>query len=579
MQNPLITDAAGLAPYLRHVRRLGYHGYDWSADPPCHASSSGMANSFHFGDAEGGGVKVGCWAGCQGPGFVKRIEEALGIRLQVNVDGKLTYQSNRPGIRPSVRQPRPVAPRPPDLQYEVLPATPAEGPITLEDWFADKIWFVGAGNKGSRKHVATWRHNGATWTFRHSKKPEEGGVKLARFGGQLPGGEQVQPWASFEAIEALIAETPELRETERRPCVSFAGDADTHHPKPIGCVDADFKPDKDTDGIGAAFTAHVRQALIDAGCPVYSSTSWNGFHALWRMEPWQDGKLHVPVNDGRRFRAWPSDAKQPFHGARVEVFAPGDKQLVALWRYRPIANCGPGQVIPVLTYRKIEAILQAACEAARGEAPEPPVAEEAPVPEPPVVEEAPVPEPPVAEEALVPEPPVAEEAPVPDPPVAEEALVPEPPVAEEAPVPDPPVVEEAPVPDPPVAEEAPVPEPPVAEEAPVPEPASHGKVICENEGCRRQFRIGPISLARKEAGQLVVCRRCDAAAQMTQADLSEAAAAEPVPEPEPGSPPEDAPQTDGNTTWCRRHSLVSIGPECTGCRNDKPKLEIRGGGI
>ena len=491
MQNPLITDAAGLAPYLRHVRRLGYHGYDWSADPPCHASSSGMANSFHFGDAEGGGVKVGCWAGCQGPGFVKRIEEALGIRLQVNVDGKLTYQSNRPGIRPSVRQPRPVAPRPPDLQYEVLPATPAEGPITLEDWFADKIWFVGAGNKGSRKHVATWRHNGATWTFRHSKKPEEGGVKLARFGGQLPGGEQVQPWASFEAIEALIAETPELRETERRPCVSFAGDADTHHPKPIGCVDADFKPDKDTDGIGAAFTAHVRQALIDAGCPVYSSTSWNGFHALWRMEPWQDGKLHVPVNDGRRFRAWPSDAKQPFHGARVEVFAPGDKQLVALWRYRPIANCGPGQVIPVLTYRKIEAILQAAREAARGE----------------------------------------------------------------------------------------VPEPRVVEEAPVPEPASHGKVICENAGCRRQFRIGPISLARKEAGQLVVCRRCDAAAQMTQADLSEAAAAEPVPEPEPGSPPEDAPQTDGNTTWCRRHSLVSIGPECTGCRNDKPKLEIRGGGI
>ena len=481
MQNPLITDAAGLAPYLRHVRRLGYHGYDWSADPPCHASSSGMANSFHFGDAEGGGVKVGCWAGCQGPGFVKRIEEALGIRLQVNVDGKLTYQSNRPGIRPSVRQPRPVAPRPPDLQYDVLPATPAEGPITLEDWFADKIWFVGAGNKGSRKHVATWRHNGATWTFRHSKKPEEGGVKLARFGGQLPGGEQVQPWASFEAIEALIAETPELRETERRPCVSFAGDADTHHPKPIGCVDADFKPDKDTDGIGAAFTAHVRQALIDAGCPVYSSTSWNGFHALWRMEPWQDGKLRAPVIGGRRFRAWPSDAKQPFHGARVEVFAPGDKKLVALWRSRPIANCEPGHVIPVLYYREISAILRAA----RGDVPEAPAVEEAPVPE--------------------------------------------------------------------------------------PEPASYEMAICENADCRRQFPIGPISLARREAGQPVVCRRCDAAAQMTQADHIEAEPAEPVPE----SPPDDAPQTDGVTTWCRRHSLMSIGPECTDCLLGKPSQEAR----
>ena len=381
MQKPLITDAAGLAPYLRNVRRLGYHGYDWSADPPCHASSSGMASSFHFGDAEGGGVKIGCWAGCQGPGFVKRIEEALGIRLQVNVNGQLTHQSYRPGIRPSVRSPRPVAPKPPVLEYMVLPAIPAEGPITLEEWFAFPIWFGGAGNKGSRKHVATWQQNGETRTFRHSKPPEEGGVKLARYGGRLPDGQQVQPWDSFEAIEALIAETRELRESERRPCVSFAGDDDTHYPKPIGCVDADFKPDKDPDGIGAAFTAHVRQALIDAGCPMYSSTSGNGFHAIWRLEPWQDGKLRAPVNDGRRFRAWPSNATNLFHGARVEVFAPGDKRLVALWRYRPIANCEPGQVIPVLTYRKIEAILQAAREAARGEVPEPPVVKEAPAPE------------------------------------------------------------------------------------------------------------------------------------------------------------------------------------------------------
>ena len=500
MQNPLITNAAGLAPYLRNVKRWGHNGYDWSADPPCHASKSGAASSFHFGDAEGGGVKVGCWAGCQGPGFVKRIEESLGIQLQINVDGKLTHQSYRPGMHPSVRSPRPVAPRPPDLQYEVLPATPAEGPITLEDWFAGLFWFAGAGNKGSRKHVATWRHNGATWTFRHSKLPEEGGVNLARFGGRLPDGQRVHPWASFEAIEALIADTPELRESERRPCVSFAGDDDTHHPMPIGCVDADFKPDKDTDGIGAAFTAHVRQGLIDAGCPVYSSTSWNGFHAIWRLEPWQDGKLRAPVNGGRRFRAWPSDANQPFHGARVEVFAPGDKQLVALWRYRPIANCEPGHVIPVLTYRKLEAILQAAREAARGEVTEPPVVEEAPAPEPPVTEEAPA-------------------------------------------------------------------------------SVSHGMAICEKSDCGRQFRIGPISLARREPGQPLVCRSCDAVAHMPQDGPIEAAAAEPVPEPEPGSPPEYAPQTDGKTTWCRQHSLVSIGPECVYCLKGKPPLETSRGGI
>ena len=518
MQTPLITDAAGLAPYLRNVRRLGYHGYDWSADPPCHASSSGMASSFHFGDAEGGGVRVGCWAGCQGPGFVKRIEESLGIRLQVNVDGKLTHQSYyRPGMRPSVRQPRPVAPRPPALEYTVLPAIPAEGPITLEEWFALRIWFAGAGNKGSMKHVATWQKNGETRTFRHSKPPEEGGVKLARFGGPLPDGQRVQPWDSFEAIEALIAETRELRESERRPCVSCAGDDDTHYPKPVGCIDADFKPDKDTDGIGAAFIAHVRQALIDAGCPMYSSTSGNGFHAVWMLAPWEDGKLRAPVNDGRRFRAWPSNATNLFHGARVEVFAPGDKQLVALWRYRPVANCEPDHVIPVLSYRKLEAVLQAAREAARGEVPEQPAVEEAPVPEP----------------ELEPEP----------------DLEPEP------------------------------------EVEPEPEPESHGMAICKNTECGRKFPIGPITLARMEAGQPVVCRSCYDAEQMPQEDHSEAAAAKPVDEPiqgpiqEPESPPEYAPQTDGKTTWCRRHSLVSIGPECVYCLQGKPQLETSRGGI
>ena len=56
---------------------------------------------------------------------------------------------------------------------------------------------------------------------------------------------------------------------------------------------------------------------------------------------------------------------------------------------------------------------------------------------------------------------------------------------------------------------------------------------------------------------------------MPQENRSEAEAAEPFDEPlqetEPGSPPEYAPQTDGKTTWCRRHSLVSICPEYVYC--------------
>ena len=88
------------------------------------------------------------------------------------------------------------------------------------------------------------------------------------------------------------------------------------------------------------------------------------------------------MTGGKRFRAWPTNAKKPFCGARIEVFAPGDKKLVALWRSRPIANCEPDQVIPVLSFRDISAILRAAREAARCEVPDPPVVEEAPAPEP-----------------------------------------------------------------------------------------------------------------------------------------------------------------------------------------------------
>ena len=118
---------------------------------------------------------------------------------------------------------------------------------------------------------------------------------------------------------------------------------------------------------------------------------------------------------------------------------------------------------------------------------------------------------------------------------------------------------------------------PVVGEAPAPE--SHGMAICEKSDCGRQFRSGPISLARREAGQPLVCRSCDAVAQMPQDGPIEAAAAEPVPEPEPGSPPEYAPQTDGHTTWCRRHSLVSIGPQCVDCLKGTPPLETSRGGM
>ena len=67
-----------------------------------------------------------------------------------------------------------------------------------------------------------------------------------------------------------------------------------------------------------------------------------------------------------------------------------------------------------------------------------------------------------------------------------------------------------------------------------------------------------------KAGQPVVCRRCDAAAQTP---------------PAPESAPADAPQTDGTTKdlmtgsgtfWCRLHSLGGYGDVCPDCLDAKP---------
>jgi hypothetical protein len=62
---------------------------------------------------------------------------------------------------------------------------------------------------------------------------------------------------------------------------------------------------------------------------------------------------------GRRFRAWPSKPGSEANGVRVEVFAPGDKKLTALWKSRAAAAA----VIPPLTFREIQDLFQEAREA------------------------------------------------------------------------------------------------------------------------------------------------------------------------------------------------------------------------
>ena len=91
---PLIESASELRMRLNHVQERKYKDYQYIAEPPCHSSSS--RESFHFGDAPGGGISVGCWQ-CQRPGYLDDLESSLGVRIQVrNPNGSWRWRDGAP---------------------------------------------------------------------------------------------------------------------------------------------------------------------------------------------------------------------------------------------------------------------------------------------------------------------------------------------------------------------------------------------------------------------------------------------------------------------------------------------------
>ena len=351
-----VDSVATLEPYLTGVQPVRWKHYVIKATPPCHSSKSGA--SFYAGDRPGGGVDIACWQpGCQGPGFYKRVGEALGIRILSRPAGTARSASRRAPQRSLVTV------RPPALVWQRLPALSGH-PITLGDLWSAPVFFAGAGTAQEGKHAATWTMGGAAQTFRHSRSPEMGGVRLARFGGEIEHERgnrlyrvQVHPWASFADIETLIANTTQLHKENRRPCLSLAGDDECPNPLALAVIDADYHAESDTEGRGRAYLASVRDELVSAGMPVFNSTNGGGFHAVFRLESAPDGRLYAPIVKGRRLRAFPVDAGY-YSGARLEIFAPGDKRLIAIWRTRAIANVSNETPLPLQDWDRLLKLLE-----------------------------------------------------------------------------------------------------------------------------------------------------------------------------------------------------------------------------
>ena len=354
MERPLIARADELIPYLSGVERSPFGQYEYIANPPCHESSSGR--SFQFGDSPGDGVALGCWGGCQGPGFVRRIEDRLNVRIQILAsDGGLTHSGNSSALERRKAQlarrgylSPDFAPAPANrtILSPGVHATSLDGEFSVDALMRLPVWFPVEGKKAYR-----WSYRGQRMGFAHSERPEHGGVGLARGGGMLRKEGQppveLKPWRTHAALAAQIAKAAD----GLRAAVSQAGDADSPCPHDAMIIDLDVHTDIPgatdwRDGVIAAFQ--------QARCPVFRSSGGRGAHILLRLTEAEIERQRRGRPEG--YFRWP--AQGAVNGAHADLYPPGRRGLVVLGVERGLDGAGPESVIPVLGYGETVGLLE-----------------------------------------------------------------------------------------------------------------------------------------------------------------------------------------------------------------------------
>ncbi len=366
LETPLVETAAELAARLTDVKpnpqyqpnaANGYNHCVLSALPPCHDSKSG--DSFVFGDDPNGGIIIRCMS-CTGGGIYRTVEDRLGVRIQMRRSdtGQLKWRrTNGDGIampNPITRKRKRPAPRP-------LHANPTPEGYTLADLFTSPRWILANGKQG-----AGFKWHGRYSGFRQSKKAEDGGVAVARYGKhgaiETDGDGRdyevdVLAWGTLAQVKTLQGKL--LKGSAFTPAIVLSGDLDTPADSAIGVVDFDYKPrdsktgePNDPEGRGAAWRDNVLRLLTDAGLPIWRSTSGNGFHAVFSAPATELGG-GVWLREPQRYPPRGTSVG----GAAVDLFAPGCKRLVAIRFEKPEANTDDSTAIPVIPYRHLMAAM------------------------------------------------------------------------------------------------------------------------------------------------------------------------------------------------------------------------------
>ena len=365
---PRAESAADLATLLRAVKSGGGGKFQWTAAAPCHVSNSGKHTSFLFGDAPGGGLHIGCYRCCT-PGmgtaewkaWIDRCEDALGVALQIQMpDGGLRYKAR--GENASRIQRRNYSPSINTGLY----ATSMPCGLAVAELAEQPFWFAGSGKQGWTTY---W--NGVRYGWRQSKDASEGGVKLARYGGECVEKDKpmtIKPWRTYADMKAVQDWAEAHGRWGVRPSISLAGDAETPASHAVVILDVDYKPAAD-QGYGQPARDAMRLRMVDAGMAIYTSNSGNGFHAIGLIEGKSFFDFTWAEQTKHKFAEWmPFGPKsKEWTGLSVDIFLPGARFLVAVNLHKPGENTAPDHKLPHLTAGDVNTLLTGRKHAINGE--------------------------------------------------------------------------------------------------------------------------------------------------------------------------------------------------------------------
>lgn len=353
---PRINTAEELASCLNSVKVERWREYSHRAAAPCHLSN-GAHRAFRFGNGPSGGVIMSCLY-CKPDktsygDWIERIEEGLGVAIQMRrQDGRMRYWENGGA---SVIKNR-VVKKAPDYG---LFATALSADFTVGDMLELPCWFPGI-----QKKPYSFRWRGRNHSWRQSRPPEDGGMAVARNGGELVQDKrrwEIHPWSDYaKAVASCDWIKQKLREEAVRPMFGMGGDKESPAPHALVFFDVDYKPDADVGGLGRACRDKLRAFFVEKGLAIFESNSGNGYHAVaildsrcfWDFRRGGEETVHKiggwePLGTGSKATT----------GLAIDLFFPGARFLIALNVWKGRENSELSHRLPHITSGEIDSLI------------------------------------------------------------------------------------------------------------------------------------------------------------------------------------------------------------------------------